>query len=75
MKIQGRNVACVAILIASKSIDGVRKAVWKGLRGLKGRIGNDSGIVRNDLGEIRRTMVLSKKVRHSEKMGKGYLRE
>lgn len=58
MEVQRGNVTCVAIFVASKSVDGIRIAVGKGLRRLESCIGNEGGIVGNDFGEISGAMVL-----------------
>lgn len=57
MKIEGRDVARIAVFIAGERVDDVRNAVREGLRRLEGRVGQEGGIVgyfRREIGRTKR---------------------
>ena len=60
MEVERRDIARVAVFVASECVDDVRSAVRQGLRGLKGRVGQKSGIVGEFRCEVGRTKRLSR---------------
>lgn len=58
VKVEGGDVAGVAVLVAGEGVDGVRVAVGKRLRRLESCIGNDSCVVGNDICKVSWAMVL-----------------
>lgn len=60
MEIEGGDVAGVAVLVVGEGVCGVGIAVWEGLGGLEGGVGEEGGVLVYEAGEVVRAFRLAR---------------